>query len=64
MKIGVIGAGAISGIYLENMVNKFENIEVAAIANRSMEKARKKRRNFASGRVPSGNCWKIRILRW
>lgn len=46
MKIGVIGAGAISGIYLENMVNKFENIEVAAIANRSMEKARKKAEEF------------------
>ncbi len=34
MKVGVIGSGAISGIYLKNMIERFDNLEVIAIADR------------------------------
>ncbi len=42
MRVGVIGSGAISGIYLDNMINKFENIEVIAIASNQVETAKQK----------------------
>lgn len=44
MKVGIIGSGAISGIYLKNMIERFDNLEVIAIADRggvgSAEKAK------------------------
>lgn len=40
MKIGVIGAGAISDIYLSNMINRFENTEVIAVAAAHLERAK------------------------
>ncbi len=46
MKIGVIGSGAISGIYLENMIHKFANLEVVAIADRSGIGSKKKAAEF------------------
>ena len=42
MKVGVIGAGAISGIYLDNMIHRFDNLEVLAIAAKHLENAKKK----------------------
>ncbi|NCB92088.1 MAG: Gfo/Idh/MocA family oxidoreductase [Clostridia bacterium] len=42
MKVGVIGCGAISDIYLKNMTEKFDNLEVIACAARHMESAKKK----------------------
>jgi predicted dehydrogenase/catechol 2,3-dioxygenase-like lactoylglutathione lyase family enzyme len=46
MKIGVIGAGVISEIYLQNMTQKFDNIEVLAIADLSDENANKRAEQF------------------
>ncbi len=42
MNVGVIGAGAISGIYLENMIRRFKGLQVKAISSAHMESARKK----------------------
>ncbi|MFW2504167.1 VOC family protein [Clostridium diolis] len=46
MKIGVIGAGIISEIYLLNMIEKFDNIEVIAIADLNMDNAKKRAEQF------------------
>lgn len=46
MKVGVIGSGAISDIYLTNMSEKFDQLEVAAIASRHLQNARKKAEQF------------------
>ena len=39
LRTGVIGCGAISDIYLKNMINEFDNLEVAACAARHLENA-------------------------
>lgn len=39
VKIGIIGIGAISGIYLENIVNMFKEIEVYAVCDKIKERA-------------------------
>ena len=46
MVTGVIGAGAISGIYLKNMIRRFPDLEVKSIASAHMENARKKAEEF------------------
>ena len=46
MRVGVIGAGAISDIYLTNMITRFENLEVVAIAAKHLENARKKAEKY------------------
>lgn len=46
MCVGVIGAGAISDIYLKNMINRFGQLQVAAIAARHIENARKKAEQY------------------
>lgn len=42
MKVGVIGSGAISDIYLKNMTEMFDNLEVVCIASRNYEHAKAK----------------------
>ena len=42
MKVGVIGAGAISGIYLQNMIYRFPDLDVVAISSAHMENAQRK----------------------
>ena len=42
MKVGVIGAGAISDIYLQNMIGKFDNLEVLSIAATHLDHAQHK----------------------
>lgn len=42
MNVGVIGAGAISDIYLKNMINEHDSLKVFAIAANHIENARKK----------------------
>ena len=39
--VGIIGAGMISGAYLDNMTSMFGIIQVDAVANRNLEKAQK-----------------------
>ena len=42
VKTGVIGCGAISDIYLQNMINRFSTVEVVACSARHRENAEKK----------------------
>lgn len=46
MNIGVIGAGMISEVYLDNMVNKFDNLNVLAVADMNLENAKKRAEQF------------------
>ncbi len=46
LNVGVIGAGAISGIYLENMTNMFDNIRPVAVCAAHVEKAEAKAAQF------------------
>ena len=42
MKVGVVGCGSISDIYLQNMIHGFDNLEVVACCAAHPENARKK----------------------
>lgn len=46
LRVGVIGCGAISDIYLKNMINEFDNLEVAACAAGHLENALKKAEQY------------------
>jgi len=46
MKVGVIGSGAISDIYLQNMTGRYPNLEVLAVASAHLENARKKAEKY------------------
>ncbi|MCI8593465.1 MAG: Gfo/Idh/MocA family oxidoreductase [Lachnospiraceae bacterium] len=46
MRTGVIGCGAISDIYLKNMTERFDNLEVTACAAGHLENAVKKAREY------------------
>ena len=46
MRVGVVGSGQISSIYLKNMIHTFENLEVVACCARSMESAEKRAAEF------------------
>lgn len=46
IRTGVIGSGAISDIYLTNMINRFENLDVVAIASKHTENAQKKAEQY------------------
>ncbi|MCM1134259.1 MAG: Gfo/Idh/MocA family oxidoreductase [Clostridium sp.] len=46
LRVGVIGCGAISDIYLKNMINEFDNLEVVACAARHLESAQKKAQQY------------------
>lgn len=44
--VGVVGSGIISEIYLENMINRFDILQVDAIASAHFENARKRAEQF------------------
>ena len=46
MKVGVVGAGVISEVYLKNMTGKYKNLEVLAVADLNMENAKKRAEQF------------------
>lgn len=46
MGIGVIGAGAISDIYLQNMIHQFPQLEVVCICAKHLESAQKKAEKY------------------
>ena len=46
MRVGVIGAGIISEIYLTNMIHRFDNLEVVAICSQRMDSARRRAAQF------------------
>ena len=57
VKIGVLGTGAISGIYFQNLTELFREVEVRAVCDLFQEKARDvyKRQGF---------CWAARRIRF
>jgi len=46
MRVGVVGCGQISKIYLQNMIHSFDNLEVVACCARTMESAQKRAAEF------------------
>ena len=44
--VGVVGAGAISDIYLKNMIHRFENLYVKSICAAHLESAQKKAQEY------------------
>ncbi|HEY5560409.1 MAG TPA: Gfo/Idh/MocA family oxidoreductase [Clostridiaceae bacterium] len=46
IKVGVIGCGTISGIYLKNLKNDFQAVEVVACTDINMDKARARAAEF------------------
>lgn len=44
--VGVVGAGAISDIYLKNMINRFDNLYVKSICAAHIENAQKKAQEY------------------
>jgi predicted dehydrogenase len=50
-KIGIVGCGNISGIYLKNCTQVFGNLEVAACADIFVDKAEEKAREYAIARA-------------
>ena len=46
MKTAVVGCGAISDIYLTNMINRFDILEVAACCARNPEHAARKAQQY------------------
>ncbi len=53
VKVGVIGCGNISGIYLKNLSQRFEILEVAACADLVMERALARAKEF---NIPKACC--------
>lgn len=45
-KVGIVGAGLVSDIYLSNMQNKFDNLEVICICSKHMEHAEEKAEKY------------------
>ncbi|MDY6047765.1 MAG: hypothetical protein SPI87_12255 [Anaerobutyricum sp.] len=60
MTVGVIGAGAISDIYIENMKNVFEVLEVKSVCSRRLERAQLKaaQHNLAACTLEEITHWK------
>ena len=46
MKVAVVGCGAISDIYLTNMIERFDNLEVVACCAAHFEHAQKKAQKY------------------
>ena len=44
--VGVVGAGAISDIYLKNMINRFDNLSVKSICAAHLKSAQKKAKEY------------------
>ena len=62
MRVGVVGCGAISDIYLTNMIHNFENLEVAACCAGHLEHAKKKAEQYGIKAVPTRKFWQTRRL--
>ena len=46
MRVGVVGAGMISEIYLKNMIRRFDELEVVAVCSARMDSARRRAAQF------------------
>jgi len=52
-KIGLVGCGNISGIYLQNCGKMFRNLEIVAVADQVIEKAEARAKEFGIARILS-----------
>jgi len=50
-KVGVVGCGAISGIYLKNMTGVFDNLEVKAVCDLDSERAEKAAKEYGISNI-------------
>ena len=64
MRVGVVGCGAISDIYLTNMIHNFENLEVQHAAQAILNMRKRKQSSMASRAVPTRKFWQTRRLKW
>ena len=46
IKVGVVGAGAISDIYIQNMIDRYDNLEVKSICSKNMSHAVEKAEKY------------------
>ena len=46
IRVGVVGSGIISEIYLKNMIGRFDNLDVRAVGSRHMENAQRRAAQF------------------
>ncbi|MBR7092249.1 MAG: Gfo/Idh/MocA family oxidoreductase [Clostridia bacterium] len=51
MKIGLVGCGAISGIYLQKLTGTFTNVTITAVADLNESRAREKAEQFGIPRI-------------
>ena len=56
MRVGVVGCGAISDIYLTNMIHNF--------AQAILNMRKRKQSSMASRAVPTRKFWQTRRLKW
>ena len=67
VKIGVLGAGAISGIYFKNLTKVFTEVEIVAVCDLFVQKAkeaavpalRPQQRKDSFLTVPDGLCYNL-----
>lgn len=55
MKVGVIGCGNISEIYLKNLTSVFENTEVAAVTDIDSQRAKERAKQFGISYIAKSN---------
>ena len=53
-KIGIVGIGCISGIYLENITKRFQDIEIVGVCDLIRERAEQ-----AVAKYPIPSCMRI-----
>lgn len=52
LRVGVVGSGMISGIYLQNMIHRFDNLEVKALTSAHLDRAKKRADEFGLPAIP------------
>ena len=57
IKVGMVGVGAISGIYLENITNMFKEIEIIGVCDLIRERAENAVKNVL-------NCVFLTVQKW
>ena len=64
MNVAVVGCGAISDIYLENMIYRFDNLNVIACCANHLEHAKEKAEKYGILLVLTKKFWQIHPLIW
>jgi len=50
-KVGILGCGNICDIYIQNIMHRFDNLQLVALSNRTMEKAYAKAKEYGIDKV-------------